>query len=113
MRRVAEKAVAAQSGAIGAEEETWMEATVIGPGTLSFRYELEYATDASLSLCVDGGFFWSSSSGSWSASGPHSISSGTHTLRWRYAKGSGGSSAGRAWRSGDTIRNSVRDVVDD
>ncbi len=46
---------AAQSGAIGASEETWMEATVIGPGYLTFRYKLESGSDTSFSLRLDGG----------------------------------------------------------
>ena len=37
---------AAWSGAIGANEETWMETTVEGPGDLTFRYKLSTGSSA-------------------------------------------------------------------
>jgi len=89
---------AAQSGAIVTNESTWLEATVEGPGTVSFDYKLSSATGDSLNFFIDDQYQWGVSSGGWSQSGPWTVTgSGTHTLKWTYSKDSGGSSAGEAW----------------
>jgi len=57
---------AAQSGAIDANETTWMETTVEGAGELTFRYKFSSSSsDDELVLTVDGSYEWSRVSGNW------------------------------------------------
>jgi RHS repeat-associated protein len=90
---------AAQSGAISADEETWMQTTVEGSGSVTFAYKLSSATGATLSFYIDDQYTAGlSGSSSWFDSGPHTISgSGAHTLKWKYSKNETGSSTGDAW----------------
>jgi RHS repeat-associated protein len=84
---------AAQSGDIGDEEETWLETTVEGPGTVYFDRKLSCDPNDELSFSIDGQYQigWAGSK-SWDTSGPWTVSgSGPHTLRWRYHKDSSGS----------------------
>ncbi len=45
---------AARSGAIGDSQATWMEATVDGPGTITFDYKLSAAAGDTFTFWVDG-----------------------------------------------------------
>ncbi len=79
---------AAQSGSIGHGQETWIETTVTGPGTLNYQWKvssqaggdwLEFHLDGVLqSGRIGGEVDW--------APRTHSIPTGVHTLRWRYVK---------------------------
>jgi len=84
---------AAQSGDIGDSQETWLETTVEGPGSLTFDYKLSAQWDDTFTLLIDGEYrMGRNGSIDWTQSGPHAIyGSGTHTIRWRYTKDSSGS----------------------
>lgn len=78
---------AAQSGIINHSQSTWLETTVNGPGTLSFYWKvysepnwdwLEFYIDNVLQHSIAGYVPWQFRS--------YPLSSGTHTLRWRYVK---------------------------
>ena len=79
---------AARSGAIGHGEQSWMQATATGPGTLSFwwRVSSEAGYDY-LRFLVDGVEQSGSISGatSWQLK-TITIAAGSHALRWQYAK---------------------------
>ena len=83
---------AAQSGAISHSENSWMQTTVTGPGTLTFWWKvssesntdvtwdyLEFLIDGSQQAKIGG------TSGSW-AQKSYYIESGNHTLKWNYRK---------------------------
>jgi uncharacterized repeat protein (TIGR03803 family) len=84
---------AAQSGAITDSQQTWIQTTITGPGTLTFWWQvssesgydfLEFDIDGNRQVEISGtGQDW--------AQETYSIASGMHTLRWRYSKDSGGS----------------------
>ncbi len=78
---------AAQSGAIGNNQSTWLTATVTGPGTLSFWWKVSsetnwdklcYYYDGVEDDCRSGDGNWTQKS--------RSIDAGTHTLKWKYSK---------------------------
>ena len=78
---------AAQSGAIGDDEEAWIQTTVTGPGTLSFWWNvssedgydyLEFLMDGNWQNDITGDWGWDQQS--------YEIEPGQHTLRWRYYK---------------------------
>jgi hypothetical protein len=78
---------AAQSGAITHNQESWMQTTVSGPGTLRFYWKvssegnydfLEFYIDGVLQHQITGAVDWVQKS--------YTISSGSHTLKWRYMK---------------------------
>ena len=79
---------AAQSGAIGHSQESWMETTITGPGTLTFWWKvssqsggdyLEFHLDGILQTGrISGTVDWVQKS--------YSLTAGTHALRWRYLK---------------------------
>lgn len=80
---------AAQSGAIDDSQASYVETTVIGPGTLSFWWLvsserdfdfLEFYINDDLEAAISGEEGWSQYS--------LELGSGPHTLRWRYAKDS-------------------------
>ncbi len=80
---------AAQSWSIGNSQESWMETTVIGPGTLTFWWKvssetnydrLEWYVNGTVRTNISGEVDWRQQS--------VSILPGTNTLRWRYAKDS-------------------------
>jgi len=78
---------AAQSGVISNSQETWVEASITGPGTGSFWWSVSSESDYDL-LCFEiDGVQRTSISGSvaWS-NHAFTLGSGTHTLRWRYTK---------------------------
>ncbi len=78
---------AAQSGPITHSQEAWLEATVSGPGTLTFWWKvsceagfdwLRFHLDGVLQGQISGEVNWQAQS--------FSIAMGIHTLRWRYVK---------------------------
>ncbi len=79
---------AAQSGAISHSQESWLETTVTGPGTLSFWWKVSSESGYDwLELYLDGVLQSGRISGetAW-ASKSLVVSSGLHTVRWRYVK---------------------------
>lgn len=90
---------AAQSGAITHNQASWMEATVAGPGTLSFWWQvsseagfdyLDFEVDGSLVDYLDGEVPWTQLQ--------VPLSAGVHHLRWIYSKdGSVNSGLDRGW----------------
>lgn len=80
---------AAQSGAIGHGEESWIETTVEGPGTLTFWWNVSSDDSDSydyLELTVDGDSETELSGESGWEFYEVNLSAGTHTLRWTYHK---------------------------
>jgi hypothetical protein len=80
---------AAQSGPITDSQESWMQTTVTGPGTLTFYWYvssetnfdfLEFYIDSSRQNRISG-----STGANWQQK-TYTISSGSHTLLWRYFK---------------------------
>ena len=78
---------AAQSGAIGNSQTTWMETTVSGPGTLTFWWKvssetnydfLRFAVDGVEQACISGEAGWVQAS--------FPVAAGSHALRWTYTK---------------------------
>jgi hypothetical protein len=108
---------AARSGAIGSSQQTWMQTTVTGPGTLSFWWKvsseagydvLSFRVDSvqQPGAAVSGNVDWQLKS--------YTIPSGTHDCRWVYSKDSsmsGGSDAAWVdrvmWAGPDSCRWSV------
>jgi M6 family metalloprotease-like protein len=94
---------AAQSGAISDSQSSFMEFTVHGPGVLSFWWKVSSESGYDkLKFYIDGAEPTSTSGGisglvDWTQVSNITIPSGTHTLRWTYAKDgsvSSGSDAG-------------------
>jgi uncharacterized repeat protein (TIGR01451 family) len=78
---------AAQSGVIGNSQQTWVATTVIGPGTLTFWWQvssesccdpLTFYVDAAAQADIRGLVNWQQRT--------FSIAAGAHTLRWTYSK---------------------------
>jgi len=90
---------AAKSGTVGNNQQSWMETSVTGPGTLSFWWMvssqanadyLRFSIDGTQQTQISGSVSWQQKT--------YNIAAGTHTLRWTYIKnwyGSSGSDA--AW----------------
>ena len=78
---------AAQSGKIGNSQTSWIDATVTGPGSLSFAWKVSSESSYDyLSFSMDG--TWQneiSGEVNWAASSYY-IPGGIHTLRWNYSK---------------------------
>jgi len=91
---------AAQSGDISDNQSTYMEATVTGPGTLSFYWKVDSENNYDyLTLLVDGtpqsGPICGSVNWTYKDIG---VAAGAHTLRWQYSKdGSVSNGADAAW----------------
>ncbi len=78
---------AAASGDISNNQETWMETTVTGPGTISFWWSTATDFNDFLSFNVDGVPQSGPISGSTSwQQKTYVLGAGVHTLRWRYVK---------------------------
>ena len=78
---------AAQSGAITSSQESWVETTVVGPGTLTFWWKVssEQGFDY-LEFYVNGlGLAFVAGEVSWQQES-FTLASGVNTLRWRYVK---------------------------
>ena len=79
---------AGQSGLIGHSQDTWFETSVTGPGSLSFWWKVSsesgydylefYIDDALQTGPISGNVDWTQKN--------HSLTAGSHTLRWRYMK---------------------------
>ncbi|MCX6873928.1 MAG: M6 family metalloprotease domain-containing protein, partial [Verrucomicrobia bacterium] len=81
---------AAQSGVIDHSQNTWMETTVTGPGTLSFWWKVSSEAGYDyLRFTVDGveqtGIAGISGTVDWQAA-MASVGVGTHSVRWTYSK---------------------------
>lgn len=78
---------AAQSGKIGNNQNTWVQTTVTGPGTVKFYWKVSSEQNAdTLSFYIDGSQRARiSGNTSWSQK-TYTIYSGTHTLKWMYTK---------------------------
>ena len=91
---------AAQSGDILDDQESWMQTTVSGKGTVKFHCKvsseedfdfLEFYIDGSLQEKISGSVNWEQQTYTISTSGPH-------TLEWRYVKdGSGNVGSDCGW----------------
>ena len=80
---------AAQSGSISDDQQTWVQTTVTGPGTLSFNWKVSSEEDFDfLTFEVDGEERGSISGEIDWENEIFTISPGTHTLRWIYSKDS-------------------------
>lgn len=90
---------AAQSGYIFDNQESWLQTSVNGPGTLTFWWKvsseadfdwLRFHIDGVLQQQISGEVNWQQRS--------FSLPQGSHTLRWRYVKDSNSTSGqDRAW----------------
>ena len=84
---------AARSGAIGNSQQTWLQATVTGPGVLSFSWNVSCEGDSShqnwdyLNVLIDDEekARICGTDNKWTQLS-YSIQSGTHTVRWQYNK---------------------------
>jgi RHS repeat-associated protein len=83
----------AQSGTLGNSQESWMQTTVSGPGTIRFWWKvsseayydwLEFWVDGVQQDSISGEVDWTETS--YAVTG-----TGSHTLKWRYAKDGSGS----------------------
>ncbi len=92
---------AAQSGAIRDSQNSWIEATVSGPGTLTYWWKvsselgfdrINFSINGTNQASLSGEMDWQSAS--------FTVPAGAQTLRWNYAKdGSGSGGQDRAWLS--------------
>jgi hypothetical protein len=80
---------AAQSGAIGHSQESWLQTTVVGPGTLTFWWRvssepsndrLRFLINGTQQTQITGEVPWQLRT--------FQLGNGTQTLRWRYTKNS-------------------------
>ncbi|MEY4568901.1 MAG: hypothetical protein RLZZ398_340 [Verrucomicrobiota bacterium] len=79
---------AAQSGTIGHSQESWMETTVAGPGTLTYWWKVSSQSGGDfLEFHLDGVLQAGRISGTvdW-VQKTYPLTAGPHTLRWRYLK---------------------------
>lgn len=91
--------IAVDSGDIDADQVSWFTATVTGPGTISFWWDIDASTvgtrvefyiDTSRSTYITGWTYnW------YFENVTRSVGSGTHTLKWQYIKDSGAPTWGR------------------
>jgi hypothetical protein len=78
---------AAQSGTVGDNQESWLETTVTGPGTLSFWWKVSSETSYDfLRVAVDGAEAGKISGETGWEQRSLVIPAGAHNLRWRYTK---------------------------
>ena len=85
------KGDAARGGAIGHSQETWMEMTVYGPGTVRFYRKVSADSGDSFKFYVDGGLkaSWTGRQ-SWAQHTQSVSGMAQHTLKWRYVKDASG-----------------------
>jgi len=88
---------AAQNGPITHSQQSWMQTTVNGPGTLEFWWKVSSQGGDFLEFYINGVLQTGRISGTvdW-AKKSFSLNPGVHTLRWRYVKDSSGSSGSDA-----------------
>jgi hypothetical protein len=78
---------AAQSGKIGDNQNTWVQTTVTGPGTLKFYWKVSSEQNSdTLNFYIDGSQRARISGDTSWVQKTYIISSGTHTLKWMYTK---------------------------
>lgn len=95
---------AAQSGAIGHSQQSWMQVSIPGATSVGFWWRLEAETNDTLSFTIDGvARIQAAGQQGWRWDGFY-IPTGVHTLKWTYAKSPSGSS-GRdaAWVDGVAV----------
>jgi hypothetical protein len=89
---------AAQSGAIGDDTDSYLETTVLGPGTLTFWWKVSCEEDFDyLEFRIDGDFKDQITGEAGWLPASYTVGPGPHLLRWHYAKdiiGSEGADAG-------------------
>lgn len=89
---------AARSGAVGWLEESWVETSVRGPGTLSFRWRMAPGSTGWADFWVDG--VWNSEvpkSGEWILASFEVDDDETHVFKWRFVETSDVAGTGAAW----------------
>ena len=87
----------AKSGLIGNSQETWLQTTVSGIGTLSFYWSVSSDGGDYLRFYIDDAAPGRSAGGQGWTIRQYSLNGGAHTLKWVYSKdsvGSGGSDCG-------------------
>ncbi len=87
---------AVQSGTINQAGVSWMQTTVVGPGTLSFWWKVSSAQGLDfLRFTIDGGVPVGEISGDvdWQRK-DFSVLSGTHVLKWAYTRGNANNAVG-------------------
>jgi hypothetical protein len=78
---------ALQSGPITHSQETWVETTVTGPGLLAFRWSAStQPTSDKLDFLLDGVIQTTNSGITAFTTSTHTLTAGSHILRWRYSK---------------------------
>lgn len=91
---------AAQSGDISHHQQSWIQTTVAGPGTLKFWWKVSSESDGDyLEFCIDEIVQQGTVAGSvgWRQE-TYALVPGLHTLKWRYRKdGSGRAGSDCAW----------------
>ena len=91
---------AGQSGDVSHNQESWMQTTVTGPGTVQYWWKVSSQGNRDyLEFYIDGRLQSGRVSGTvdWQAR-THALGSGAHTLKWRYTKdGSGDSGSDCGW----------------
>ena len=89
----------AQSGGITHSNNTWIEASITGPGTLRFWWKVSSQTNADTLIFLAGTTEWARTSGEadWERLS-FNVPPGTLTVRWTYTKdGSTNGGLDRAW----------------
>ncbi len=78
---------AAQSGVLGDSQASWLQTTVVGPGTLSFYWKVSSEQNYDfLDLYIDGNDTdWISGEVDWTQRS-YNIPAGIHTITWEYSK---------------------------
>lgn len=84
---------AAKSGAIGNDMQSYVQAAVTGPGVISFYWKVSSEAGYDTLALYDGSAKVMQISGEvdWTQAS-YTLSSGTHNIRWEYAKNSSGAS---------------------
>ncbi len=78
-----------RSGAIGDNGSSWMEATVTGAGTVSFKWRVSSEVWDKLEFAIDGverAAICGTNTTAWTTMSFSVSGSGTHTFRWTYSK---------------------------
>src|ERR1041385_3492641 len=80
----------AQCGTLTANQETWLQTSVVGPGTVAFWWkaasdnstvpgdQLQFSINGNVSNFISGAVDWQYQS--------YNVPAGTNTLKWRYVK---------------------------
>ena len=88
---------AMQSGVIGEYQNSTLQTTVTGPGTLTFWWKMEAGADTWLDFCIgDSRQLFLSGSVNWRQETCY-LAGGTQTLQWAFSKYSNNAPDGSAW----------------